>query len=370
MSNNQFLFAKFLFLLSLILVSSTLKAEETKYYRGKALIDCSCETYDDTGTTGSIKIKAKEAIDDGFCDPIADKDRIRCESRNWSFSGVYCPSKCVELLEVKKPTKEEFSKEIDKVKPEFLKKYKELIPGEILTNIAKQYPQWLPFIENIEMIDKFKLQLGDFYLNTKKYNDPKVGDITILYIFENLDNLIEKKLRRTFWETSTAKLLYSDIDPDPVSDLHFTYGRILCPFGGPNVDEVVLTGFYGGPMDASGCCGPYSLMNIRSGSLVLRDSSTPSAEYYSCRGDAEIYLIDGPANIRDSEWRSKASIKNNKLIEVDWRKTPILGKCNNNSRVVITGWYDREEKWAAVFCEGLEGATHRNNIRWDKKVKL
>lgn len=346
-------------LLFFLITSITVAAENV--YIGKALKDCQCQmtVFDEAPTPYSIK---KNALVGGLCFPHLEiKGMITCT--NGSFTSVHCAKDCVQLIVQKELTKQDYIAAAKKVESAARAAYTKIIPQNIFQEFQKKYPSWLPVLVNMSDDNKFltKYEINqDFYFQLPLTIDKKLTDVSIIYFYKGMEELLTNSSSWSFWDTTTGELLYENLAPYRAVESGYVNKPCLVP-SGKDFKDIVLYGMMAGPGDAAGCCGPYSFKDLKksgptpvSQNIEILDNVTyrlcgQSTDRKTGKYDSalSLSLIDGPANIR-----SAASLN-----------SKIIGSCHDRALVADLGSHG---KWNHVYCDGLLGWTFGSNIRLKK----
>lgn len=334
--------------------------------RGKAIKDCDCKgsLFEDEWT---VKIKKGEWVGD-TCAPYEDK--IHCDE-DFQAGGTTCPANCIELKQQGPVSPEEWKAILkDPTTLKLRELYQSTVPKNILEALKKKRPEWIPTVYSKLAPNLLKLQSNErFYLQGRGNVGGVEKAISIVFYFVDLEHFKQMKWNWSFWLTETAELLYDASVPYPIIDGPYVNQPCVSP-AGKNLERVVLFGITAGPSDAAGCCGPYTLDDLKkSGPVLVSESNADKSIfnfnviYNKCSDvvDSKVLKkIDGPANIRVYHERPTWT-KDNKMIpppEPD--KSEVFGTCADNATVVDLG---NRGQWHHVVCEGKDGWTHKKNLR-------
>jgi hypothetical protein len=335
--------------------------------RAIASKDCTCEMSAFGEPEPPLKARKGQAVG---TECTVEGDRVECGAG--FATRVTCPKACLQVYTQGRLTREELKKEVTSfVTRSAGPAYAKRVPRPILESLGKKYPGWLPALFNPSgpFIANFKLLPG-FHFEIPIRVDGKVQAVTVVYFFQGLDHLLASDMNWSFWVTSTGQLLHDSVAP--YKAFADGYYNVPCPApAGPKLDEIVLSGIAAGEGDAGGCCGPYSLTDLKEkGPLKIGDSRPelydPDVVYSLCGRSTDsatgkwapqsLYEIDGPANVRRRDELPHMPVPHG--------KAEIIGSCADHARVADLG---SNGHWHHVYCEGKSGWMHRTNIRWPKK---
>lgn len=346
--------------LSLSFFSYSLFAVEKPVFIGKAVQDCKCNTtmFDEEPIAHAIKKNMKVG---GLCfDNTDKKETISCSNGN--FSSIHCPKNCIELIIQNKLNKNDYVAEVKKVESKARTEYGKIVPRNIYQELQRKFPTWIPVLVNdsddIRYLTNYIIR-QNFYFQVPLKVENKLTEVSIIYFYKSIDELLSNSASWSFWDTNSGELLFEKISPYKSIDGGYVNQPCLAPAGN-DLKEVVLYGLMAGPGDAAGCCGPYNLSDVKKsgpqmiagmqGTEVLdtvtynlcgKSTDSKSGKYKSL---LSLKLIDGPANIRASDSLTSA----------------LIGSCSDNALVADLG---SKGKWKHVYCEGKLGWTSSSNIR-------
>lgn len=329
-------------------------------YIGKATSDCKCHTtmFDEYAVSYTVK---KDMGIGEICSASTDKkDSISCT--NGHFGSIHCPKSCVQLFVQKALTKDNYVTNVKKVENGARAHYAKMVPPNVYQELQKKYPAWLPVLIN-QAGDKAyvaKFELGqDFYFHFPLKVEGKESEVSLIYFYKGMNELLSNSVSWSFWNTKSGELIYESLAPYKSQEGSYVDQPCLVPFG-DDLKQVVLYGVMAGPGDAAGCCGPYSLQDLKkSGPVMLSkfqgSEIVDNVTYRLCGKSTDkktgefsrtlsLALIDGPANIRASHSLN----------------AKVVGSCADRAWVADLG---SDGKWNQVFCEGKLGWTFKANIR-------
>lgn len=331
--------------------------EEAKaVYVGKAKQDCRCTVNAFGEESHTIYHAKKDTLVGGLCFEDG-KDNISCTK---GFpENIHCPKACIQLMVQNKLKKEDYIAAVKKAEVKARTAYGQVVPKNILNELQKKYPSWIPVLINhsddTNYLTKYELE-QKFYFHLPLQVNNKLTDVSIIYFYQDMDHLIRNSSSWSFWDSKTAELIFEKVADYKSVESGYVNMPCLAP-AGQNLKSTVLYGMMAGPGDAAPCCGPYDLSDLKKSGpqLIKRTESEHILDeiaYDFCRnsyayGDKTpptLNLIDGPANIR----------------EADSLNAKIIGSCSDKALAADLG---TSGKWVKVYCEGKTGYTSRNNIR-------
>ncbi len=265
-----------IFLLPFLLISSAYCQEqitttEEPMFIGKAKTDCKCKKYSFGDDEGEISFK-KNTVHDRRCAEIKDKKNFVWCDNNFPDS-IECSSRCFELVQKLPLTKEENIASVKKTERDARKKYSETVPEKILKSISKKHPHWYPVLvntrDNPSYFADFKLH-QDFYFQAPIRLEGKIIDVSVVYFYPDINSLWKESTSWSFWNSNTGDLLYENTTPyKPLGGGGYQHPCLA--LAGEKLDEVVLSGTMSGATEATGCCGPYVLNDLKKSGPILMD---------------------------------------------------------------------------------------------------
>lgn len=327
---------------------------------GKATQDCQCHTTIFEEEPIARTVKKHSFIGEVCSENVQKKDIISCT--NGDFGSIHCPKVCVQLIVQKTLTKEDYIAEVKKLESSTRATYASILPKNIYQELQKKYPNWYPVLVNLAdnpvYIAKFGLD-QDFYFQAAINST----EVSIIYFYKGMNELLSNSVSWSFWNTSTGELIYENLAPYKSMESSYVNRPCLVPFG-KDFKQLVLYGIVAGPGDAAGCCGPYSLQDLKKSGPVLLPKLQgtevlDTVTYHLCGKSTDpktgkynetlsLDHIDGPANLRASHALT----------------SPIIGSCPDQALVADLGSND---KWNHVYCNGKLGWTFNTNIRAKNK---
>jgi hypothetical protein len=287
-----------------------------------------------------------------------DKKLVSCSG---GFATIIsCPKECIELKKLNPLKFDNYVNAIKQVENEGRLNYAKKIPKSVIKTLAKKHPNWLPAFVNRAIDTKY---LSEYELMTNyylQYTSQTKEEVSIVYYFQDINKLIEGIVSWAFLNTNTGELIYDKLAPyKAFSDGYF---KEPCLFtAGAKLNKIIAYGFDLGTSDATGCCGPFDLTNLKLkgpqpvdiSELIENTSFFYDAFASTCghsidpitgRYNPKFYKIDGPANIRAGPNES----------------SDLVGVCANNSLALKIGF---QLTWYRIYCDGHYGWTSPNNIR-------
>lgn len=333
--------------------------------RATAKQDCTCQSQSFDEDPEPFVVKKGQDV--GEACEIHEKV-ITCDA---GFpTRIHCPKDCLDVRSQRALTRDELKKAaIEAATASGVAEYSKRLPSKVFETLKKKYPNWLPAYYNRSgpYFAKYKL-MDSFHFEFPISVQGKIQSVTAVYFFQDFHRLAKSEMNWSFWLSSNGDLLWDSVSPYPLYD--GGYVKEPCPVpAGVNLDEVILYGIGVGVSDAAGCCGPYSLKQLKTkGPVKIEDPKkdidqseviyglcSQMVDHQSGKYKPEMLMeVNGPANIR------KYSVG----AEMDPGKAEIIGTCSDKAKLADLG---TRGVWHSVYCEGKYGWTHEKNIRSLKK---